>query len=218
MELPKGYEQIQTRYTSSSRGTRMGRRVANNVAELAPNLKPPIICVGCGDGFEIECMLTHFNISIQENAQSQQIIGLEVTQSRVQIAQAAGLPVYEGPAENIQDIVPENAKRNIYCAHTLEHCFNSIAVIESFKKVALDTIILIVPVEVKGRTVNRAHYYPIANLGYITNLFGMDWQITTQYRWNIELEGVLILKRKPMNWPVRPGRTFSSELLIKGSF
>lgn len=217
MNLPSGYEQVQTHFTSSSRGTRMGRRVANNVAELAPNLQPPIICVGCGDGLEVEHMLQHFGISVEENAKTQQIIGLEVTNTRVLTARAAGLPVFEGPAENILEVL-NGTKRNIYCAHCLEHCFSAPTVIENFKKAALDTIVIVVPIEVKGRTVNKAHYFPIANLGYIANMFGMDWRISITYRWNVELEGVLVLKRDPMNWPSRPGRTFSSELLLKGSF
>lgn len=216
MLIPKRYEAIQTHYTSNSRGTRMGRRIIKNVNQLASFLQPPIICVGCGDGFELECLLKHFNISIEENANTKQIVGLEVTKSRVQIGYANNLPVYEGPAENITQFVGE-IKYNIYCAHCLEHCFDRDAVIENFKKIALDTIVIVVPIELSGRTRNRAHYAPIPNLGYITNLFGMDWKATTFYRWNIELEGVLILKRDPMNWPERRVDR-SSELRVKGQF
>jgi hypothetical protein len=195
----------------------MGRRVARNVAEFAPLLNPPIAMIGCGDGFEVECMLKHFNIPIEQNAVSKQIIGLEVTKNRVEIAQASHLPVYEGSAENILDFVGD-IKYNIYCAHTLEHCFNKQATIESFKKIALDTIVIIVPIELRGRTRNRAHYSPISNLGSIANQFGMDWKITMTYRFNIELEGVVILKRDPMNWPVKYKGSRNPELLIKGQF
>jgi hypothetical protein len=218
MNLPPAYEQIQQNFTSNSRGTRMGKRIARNIAEFAPQLQPPIVCVGCGDGLEVEYLLNHLNIPIQENAVSKKVIGLEVTKSRVAIAQAANLPVYEAAAENIVDIVPENAKRNVYTAHCLEHCFNRDAVIAAFKQIALDTIIIIVPIELRGRTRNRAHFAPVANLGYLANCFGMDWTITMQFRWNIELEGVLVLKRKPMNWPLKYKGSRNTEFLIKGQF
>lgn len=214
--VPANYEEIQQNFTSNSRGTRMGRRAANNVAEFASFLSLPIVMVGCGDGFEIECMLQHFGISIEENARTQQVIGLEITKTRVQTAQAAGLPVYEAPAENILEVL-NGTQRTIYCAHTLEHCFSASTVIESFKKAALDTIVIVVPIEIRGRTVNKAHYFPIANLGYIANMFGMNWKITMGYRFNLELEGWIVLKRDPMNWPLR-SKDRSSELLIKGAF
>jgi len=211
--LPKNYEQIQRNYTSDSRGTRMGRRVAKNAQEMAPYLKPPICCVGCGDGWEVEQLSQALGIQraeIQGN-----ILGVEVTKDRVSVAQANNLPVVEGAAENLADIVGDT-KYNIYCAHTLEHCFDRKIVVENFKKIALDTIVIIVPVEIRGRTRNRAHYSPISNLGVIANLFGMDWKtVNMSYRYNIELEGVLVLKRDPMNWP-RKSEGRSSDLLITG--
>lgn len=210
MDLPKNYEIIQQKYTSNSRGTRMGRRVTKNVVEFAPRLKPPILMVGCGDGLELEYMSKQLNIPATE----EYIKGIEVTSERVAIAQANNLPIVLGAAENILDITGET-KYNIYCAHTLEHCFNRNLVIEGFKKVALDTIVIIVPIELSGRTRNRAHYSPISNLGGIANQFGMDWQITSSYRFNIELEGVLILQRDPMNWPKKIAQR-SSELRVKG--
>ena len=78
---------------------------------------------------------------------------------------------------------------------------------------------MVVPVELRGRTRNRAHYSPIANLGYIANLFGLDWQVDTKYRWRIELEGIIVAHRDAMNWPdrVKP-ESRHAELLVKGKF
>lgn len=219
MELPRNYEIIQQKYTSNSRGTRMGRRVSQNVTECVSYLSPPLVCIGCGDGWEIEVLLKHFGSSIEDNQRTKQIVGVEVTKERVQTALSNNLPVFEGAAENIIEILGET-RYNIYCAHTLEHCFNREVVIECFKRVALDTVVIIVPIELGGRTRNRAHYHPIANLGYIANLFGMDWKIVNlSYRWHIELEGLLILKRDSMNWPRKiRDQAPSSELLIRGEF
>lgn len=213
MNLPKNYEFIQTKYTSSSRGTRMGRRVSKNTAEAAQYLKPPILTVGAGDGWEMEQLAKNLNILPEKGI----IEGIELTKARVDIAKQHNLPIHYGSAENILDIVGDK-KYNIYCAHTIEHCTNRELVIENFKKIALDTIVLIVPIEIKGRTGNRAHFSPIANLGYIANLFGMDWKvINMSYRFNIELEGLIVLKKDPMNWPKKSeGR--SGELIVKGKF
>ena len=210
-DLPKNYEFIQNKYTSSSRGTRMGRRVAKNVTECAQYLKPPVLVVGCGDGFEIECLAQ----SLKIDAVPENILGIEVTSERVETAKAYNLPVVLGAAENIPEIVGDK-KYNIYCVHTLEHCFDKKLVIENFKKVALDTIVIIVPIEVRG-TKNRAHFSPIKSMGHISNCFGMDWKvINLSYRWNIEPESLLVLKRDPMNWPKRSVR--SSELIELGVY
>jgi len=187
----------------------MGKRVAKNIAECAQYLKPPILCVGCGDGFEVECLAKGLNVPPLE----EHVYGVEVTRERVKIAQENKLPVVLGAAENIPEIVGDR-KFNIYCAHTLEHCFDIKKVIDNFKKIALDTIVIIVPIELKGRTRNRAHFSPVANLGSISNMFGMDYEITISYNWCIELQGRLIIKKDPMNWP-RKIQDRSSELLIK---
>lgn len=213
MDLPKNYEAIQQKYCSSSRGTRMGRRVAQNVVECAQYLKPPILVVGCGDGLEVELLAKELNVPPTENF----IKGIEITPERVEIAKAHNLPVVQGSAEDLPALVGET-KYSIYCAHVLEHCFDRNLVIENFKKIALDRIVIIVPVEIRGRTRNRAHYNPIPNLGYLVNLFGMDWKaINISYRWHIELEGLIVLERDPMNWP-RRAQDRTPELLIKGSF
>lgn len=213
MNRPRNYEFIQTKYTSNSRGTRMGRRIVRNVNEMAQYLKPPVCCVGCGDGWEVEQLAKAMKIPIEKES----IIGAEVTKERVSTALANKVPVIEGMAENLVDLLGEKSY-NIYCVHTLEHCYDRDLAIANFKKVAIDTIVIIVPVEVVGRTRNRAHFSPIANMGYIANLFGMDWKvINLSYRWNIELEGVLVLKRNPMNWPNRC-KLSRRKLFIKGSF
>lgn len=211
VKLPKNYEFIQQKYTSDSRGSRMGRRVLQNVAECAQYLKPPVLLIGCGDGLELECMAKQLNIPATE----EYIMGIEVTPERVATAHANNLPVVLGYAEGMLDIVGDKKYNSVYAAHTLEHCFNRELVIENFKKVALETVVIIVPIEVRGYTKNRAHYSPISNTGSVANCFGMDWKvINLSYRWHIELESLLVMKKDPMNWPKRiEGR--SSELLIK---
>jgi len=208
--LPRNYEAVQTEFTSSSRGTRMGRRITKNISECSQYLQPPVLCVGCGDGWELEQLAKSMNVEPKKNI----IEGIEVTSSRVEIAKQHNLPVHLGSAENMLDIIGDK-KFNILCMHTLEHCFNIQLAIENFKKAALDTIVIIVPIEVKGRTRNRAHYSPISGLGKIANMFGMDYEITISYNWCIELQGRLIVKRHLMNWPEKLKGSRSSELLIK---
>jgi len=211
--LPKNYEAIQQHYTSNSRGTRMGRRVARNVAEMAQYLKPPILSVGCGDGWELEMLAQTLKVP----ATSEYVRGIEVTAERVTEAQSHQLDVQLGSLENFPELCGEK-RYNIYCAHTLEHSFDKVKAIENLKQVALDTVVLIIPVEIHGKSRNRAHYSPIANLGYLANLFGMNWKVVNMmYRWNVELEGVLVLNRNPVTWPAKlAGRT--GDLVIPGAF
>lgn len=202
VELPEGYAEQQRRYTSNSRGCRNGERVIRNVQECARYLESPVVCIGCGDGLEVEYLASNlFIVPSKEN-----ILGIEVAKDRVAGAVARGLPVVEGVVENLPDIIQNqygpDKKMNIYCAHTLEHCFNLDLVIKNMKEVALNTIVIIVPIELSGKSPNIAHYTPIADLGQIANKFGINWKVAMlSYRWNMELEGLLVLKRDPMNWP-----------------
>ena len=108
MKLPTNYEEVQTKLTSNSRGTRNGRRVEQNVFEFARLLDNPIICVGAGDGFEVECMANALHFP----ATKENILGVEVTSERVKVAQSFNLPVVEGAAENLPEIVGDK-KYNI---------------------------------------------------------------------------------------------------------
>jgi len=67
INLPKNYAQIQQKYSSSSRGTRMGRRVNINTAECAQYLQPPVLVVGCGDGWELEQLAINMNVEPKKN-------------------------------------------------------------------------------------------------------------------------------------------------------
>ncbi len=202
VELPEGYAEKQRRYTSNSRGCRTGERVIQNVRECAQYLEAPVVCIGCGDGLEVEYLA--LNLCIAPSKEN--ILGIEVAKDRVVGAVARKLPVVEGIAENLPDIIykqyGEDRKMNIYCAHTLEHCFALDLVIQNMKEVALNTIVIIVPIELSGKSPNVVHYNPIADLGQIVNKFGINWKVAVlAYRWNMELEGLLVLKRDPTNWP-----------------
>lgn len=202
MEMPEKFAEIQRRYTSNSRGTKAGIRVVSNVNNCAKYLNTPIMCIGCGDGLEVEEMIRCLNISPTFD----NIIGIEVTPDRVLTAKGRKLPVIEGTVENITNIIKLQygceKKFSVYSAHTLEHTFNLDLAIENIKEIALEIVVIIVPIELSGKSGNIAHNHPIANLGIIVNKFGLDWKVVImEYRWNTELEGLIVLKRNIMNWP-----------------
>ena len=202
--LPENYAKDQRRFTSNSRGTKAGERIIRNVAECSKYLSAPILNIGCGDGFEVEQLCSNLG---DMKATSDNIFGIEVAVDRASYAKKLGLPVVEGVAENMAKHIKEyykyDRKFNIYCAHTLEHTFNPYVVISNMKDVALATVVIIVPIELSGKSGNLSHLNPIPNLGIIINQFGLNWKVVhASYRYNQELEGLLVLKRDPMNWPV----------------
>lgn len=205
MDMPENYEQIQRRFTSNSRGTRMGRRVLENVKECAKYLDPkiPTLCVGCGDGYEIECLQaalsTHHirnNIATFDSMPTIDVVGIEVSQERVNTAKKRGFNVFQGTAEDLHNVALNRTKYNIYCAHTLEHCYDQSRVFDNFKKICANTIVIIVPIESRGKSPNKSHYTPIPNLGSIAIHFGMGWRVVNlSYRHHLESEGLLVLTR-----------------------
>ena len=196
------YIETQQALTSDSRGTRMGKRVIRNVIENIKYLKPPILCVGAGDGYEIEQIAKALDIKPD-------IEGIEITPERVKTAKLNGIWVEEGGAEDIPEVFPGETFNSVYCSHTLEHTRDKVKVIDNFKKICTDTVVIIVPIEPRNEPFkpsirNKSHVSPINNLGYLANLFGCNWQVLDMhYCWDLEFQGVLVMKKHPMNWPTK---------------
>jgi hypothetical protein len=190
MELPEKYEQIQHNKTSRSRGTRMGQRVTRNVeefVEVAKRLQVPIdnvLCVGAGDGWEVQEFMRFGYTSI----------GVEVAEERCKVAKEHNIDVIYGVVEELSSLFPPK-KWNVYCAHTLEHCFNRDLAIEQMMKVTKDWIYIVAPIEPRGSP-NKAHYSPIRDLQGIKDAFSKGWvKIREVHRFNLEPEGSLLFRR-----------------------
>lgn len=187
--VPDNYTEIQSKGSVYSRNHKNGSRVRRNVYEFVCYLNPPLLCIGCGDGLELEYFRDYYGL---ENG-TKQILGVDISEDKIQVCLDHGLNADVGTGENIFDIVGDK-KYDIYTAHTLEHSFDLKKTLNNYKKIALSTIIIIVPIEVVG-THNKAHLNPISNLSQITRHFGINWRITTFYRFNLQAEGVVIAKR-----------------------
>jgi SAM-dependent methyltransferase len=216
IQLPKDYAINQRRFTSNSRGTKAGQRVERNVKKYIKYLRPPILSIGCGDGYELE-QIAIYNKHILEINKA--MLGIEVAKDRVLYAKnKKNLPVIEGVVENLPEIIKTeygyDKKFNIYCAHTLEHTFDLDLAINNIKLVCLDNVVIIVPIELSGKSGNASHHNPISNLGIIANKFGIDWTLKLAYNFDQELQGIVVLRRRPVNWP-KGHRAMSGDLVIQ---
>ena len=145
-----------------------------NVGEAAQYFPEdePILCVGSGDGFEIQAwMLLGFEAS-----------GYEISSSKIKIAAGHGISTFD---QGLGDIYPHN----IYCAHTLEHLDNPSEYMKIFSRLAISTICVIFPIEPNGSK-NPSHLSPIGSIHDI-NFPGFDILLKKE-RWNDEREGIII--------------------------
>jgi SAM-dependent methyltransferase len=195
------YEKTQLKMCSNSRiaggiePARMGKRLMRNIAEAAPFFlaygnKLPILDVGCGDGWGMECFKSHGFVDM---------IGIELVQERVDIAKKYGFSVFKGVAEDTLKVLQEhalmNVKYNVFISHTLEHCFDQKKVIEDLKTIA-NIFWIIVPIEVTGSR-NYAHKSAIRSLDQLALYFDSTWELLKRdERSNCEPEGLLAYVKK----------------------
>ena len=173
------YEEIQSVHCDKSRGTEKGSRIFRNIGEVSKffSIEEPILCVGCGDGLEVEAWkLLGYTVK-----------GVEVDQKKTKIA-------IEHNCDVVRCLIEEynpSEKANIFCSHTLEHCKNKELILNKFVNIALSTICIIVPIE-RFHTKNPSHFSQIKSLSELK----LDWTIVMCVeRYNNEPEGVKIWKR-----------------------
>jgi hypothetical protein len=177
--LGKGFlEKLQDQHCDETRTTSKRFRVMRNVGESAPYFPEdePILCVGSGDGFEVQAWkLLGFDVS-----------GYEISSSKIRIAAKHSIATFY---QGLEKLYPYN----IYCAHTIEHFDNSSEYIRIFSKLAISTVCLIFPIEPYGSN-NPSHLSPVGSIHDI-DLPGFKIMLKKE-RWNDEREGIIIWKRK----------------------
>lgn len=209
MQNPNDFEVNQARFTSNSSGgpvagdrpSRMGLRAIRHATEAAGWLRSPVVALGCADGTEI--------LALKKQG-IENVIGVEVVRERVVRGQAAGLDVRHGTVEGIID--PSvglyrvgGRKYDIFASHVLEHCHNLNAAVHNIVRLmgVGNRIVIFSPIEPNGSG-NKAHLSPIRSLGFLFDQFvtvARFRRLSTfevlymKYRFDLELEGVLILEK-----------------------
>lgn len=174
---------LQSCHCDFSRQTDKSFKILKNIGEVAYHFpfEEPILLVGCGDGFELDV----FNLLGFKD-----IKGIDIDNEKIAIAKSFGCNV---ECVSIEDYIP-NKPRNVYCAHTLEHCKNLNEVVKKLEKITLNTLCIIVPIE-KKKTKNPSHLSPIKSLVDIT-INTEDFKIVRMYEnLNYELQGILVVRR-----------------------
>jgi 2-polyprenyl-3-methyl-5-hydroxy-6-metoxy-1,4-benzoquinol methylase len=164
-----------------TRKTSKAYKCLKNVADVAYHypIDEPILCVGCGDGFEVEIF----------NLLGFKAFGIDVDPEKINIAKSHGLNV---KLSMIEDLDP-NERHNIYCAHTLEHCEKYRQVLEKLKNIMLSTMVVIIPIEKNG-TNNPSHLSPIRSL---SDLELKNLKMVRCYEnFNYEFQGVIVWKEE----------------------
>lgn len=181
-------EQLQSTHCDKSRGTSKGARILRNIGEVSKYypINEPILCIGCGDGLEIEAWkLLGYN----------DVRGIEIDREKAKIAKKHGCNVSTHNIEDwfinedlFIDVIKPGERLNVYCAHTLEHCSSVEIVIGTIKDLTLNTACIIVPIEPNG-TKNPSHHSPVKKLSDIN----LDMPIVLcAERYNDELEGIKV--------------------------
>lgn len=191
-------EEIQRKYCSNSRaaGTekpgRMGKRLVRNILDAIPYFEnygksTRLYDVGCGDGLGMQVF--------KDNAFTN-VVGVEYVQERVDTAKAHKLDVFQGSADALENVILGNRAGNIFCSHTLEHVRNQGKALRELQRIAQNLVYILVPIEYNKKTSNAAHFSPVGDLLQLREQFSADWEpIRMEYRYNLENEGLLIMRR-----------------------
>lgn len=213
MHKTSEFETNQARFTSNSSGgpnagdkpSRMGQRAIRHAREAAGWFSGPVIALGCADGTEVIAL---------KNEGIEWVVGVEVVHERVLRGQAAGLDIRHGTVEGLTDpslglYKLRGAKYNFLASHVLEHCHNLEAAIHNVVRLMGygNRIVIFAPIEPNGSG-NKAHVSPIPSLGFLFDRFVTVERfrrmstfsvLYMRYRFDLELEGVLILEKTSVN-------------------
>ena len=167
--------EVQDQHCDYTRGTEKSFRVLRNIGKAAPYfpINEPILCFGSGDGFEIQVWkLLGFDV-----------IGCEISSEKRKIAKGFKVKTFKNLYNGL--------KRNVYCAHTIEHVENRMRVLSQLYNISVSTICLIFPIEPNG-SMNPSHLSPVQNIEYIK----LPGKTVLKYEhWNNEREGIIIFKK-----------------------
>ena len=172
---------LQSKHCDMSRKTDKSFKILKNIGEVAYHfpMNEPILSVGCGDGFELD---------VWKLLGFKDVKGVDIDPEKIAIAKSFGC---DAECCSIKDYEPDK-DRNIYCAHTLEHCKNIEATMKTLQQLTLKVLCIIVPIEKNG-TKNPSHFSPIRSL--------VDIPIDTMKivrcyeNHNYELQGIIVCKR-----------------------
>ena len=168
--------ELQDMHCDYTRDTEKRFRSLRNIGEVAPHfpINEPVICFGSGDGFEVEVwQLLGYDA-----------IGCEISSIKKDIASKYGIRTINS--------LYDGARRNVYCAHTIEHVRNRDIAMKRIAAWSISTTCFIFPIEPNG-SMNPSHLSPVKSINDI-DIPGM--QILLKYeRWNDEREGIVIFKK-----------------------
>ncbi len=176
-------EKLQATHCDMSRNTNKAPKILKNIGGVCHHfpIDEPILCVGCGDGLEID---------IWKSIGFKSVSGIDLDSEKVEIANNCNCDVRKLSVEEHTNTF--GIRNNIYCAHVLEHCQDVKVVLEKFKKIALSTICVIIPIE-KNVTKNPSHLSPVRS---VADLSIKGWRVVRMYEnFNYELQGIVVWKR-----------------------
>jgi len=170
-------EAIQEAHCDYTTGTSKQFRVLRNIGEVAPYfpINEPILCFGSGDGFEVRVW----------ELLGYAAIGCELSSKKREVALSYGVET----VSNLEACI--GMRRNVYCAHTIEHVEDRDITMLRLASISISTICFIFPIEPNG-SMNPSHLSPIESLDDVDIL---DMRTALKYeRWNDEREGIVIFK------------------------
>jgi len=174
---------LQSSHCDMSRKTDKSFKILKNIGEVAYYFPrhEPLLCVGCGDGFELDTwkLLGYKDVK-----------GIDIDPEKIAIAKSFGC---NAEVCSIEDYWEEDEiDRNIYCAHTLEHCVNADEIMRKLCSMTLSTLCVIFPIEKKG-TKNPSHISPIKSLADIDYDYLKPVRLYENH--NYELQGIIVCRR-----------------------
>ena len=182
-KMPKDYQEIQAKKSSTSRGTQWGTRARESVFQYLGYFKGKILEVGCNDGYAMEY--------IQEKGF--EVEGVDIARHKLKIAKEHRLKVHFA----YQEKMPFTDKQfdTIFSSHTLEHSYDPKKAVNEYQRVAKRAIV-IVPIEPTAPS-RPVHVSPFNSEEDLLKLFKDRREILLkESRYNIEREYIVIVEFK----------------------
>ena len=133
MKRSKDYQKIQEDNSSTSRGTRWGRRGIASVDQYLRFFKGKVLEVGCNDGLVMGHLESTFEVE-----------GVDIAKLKLKTAEKYGLKVHFAYQEEMP--FDDKSFDTLFSSHTLEHSYAVEQAAKEYQRVAKRAII-IVPIE-----------------------------------------------------------------------
>jgi len=181
MKIPKGYQKIQTEKSSTSRGTKWGRRAIQSVDKYLKYFKGKILEIGCNDGFAMDYI----------KEKGFEVEGIDIAKHKLKIAKEHGLKVQFAYQEKMP--FGDKSFDTIFSSHTLEHSYNAEQAVKEYQRVAKRAIVII-PIESNRIAFPEVHVSAFRSKEDLINLFKDKGKIILEEaRNNIEPEYIVIV-------------------------